>query len=169
MNRFIIYIGMACTLLLSAQYSIGFSIEHELLKQQPDYARIMAIVAQQKATEIYIKNCPLIAYITLKLVRKRSSHEAEKLYALLKALLQKKYAVNAQDTNGYSPLMYAAWYGNFEISELLCIYSADATLLSADHKTALQLAQEGRKSARSPAEHAEYTQIIDLLVKQLRR
>lgn len=48
--------------------------------------------------------------------------------------------VNAQTTDGMTPLMWAAQFGNLEITEMLIRFNADASLKDIDGKTALNYA-----------------------------
>lgn len=61
--------------------------------------------------------------------------------ALIKRLLEKGAAVNAQNRTGETALMYAAWRGYLEIVQLLLVHHADVTLKNRQGDTALTLAE----------------------------
>ncbi len=61
-------------------------------------------------------------------------------YGVLK-LLEKGANVNVKDENGYAPLMWAAFYGNTTIVQILIDRGADLDLKTKSGGTALKLAE----------------------------
>jgi len=61
---------------------------------------------------------------------------------ILNLLLDAGADVNIPDKLGYTPLMKAAYYGNYDIVSGLVNHDADLTRVDKDGKTALDFARE---------------------------
>lgn len=143
----------------SALYASS-SLTDEIQEKKPRHEYVLQLLAHGANPNATVNGCPLIIYITMKLVRKKTA-DAAKWYQFLQTLLTYKARVDEKDTNLYTALMYAAYYGHYDAVQLLLSYNAHAHY-NVHGKTPLSLAQEGRASA-SEGKQKEYTKIIQLL------
>lgn len=93
----------------------------------------------EKNTKQSQQNPPEKTYTTNDLFKAISNSDA----ALVKKILAQGISPNIRDKNGSTPLMYAAYYGNLEICQILLAHGADVNARSAVGGTALGAAKEG--------------------------
>lgn len=73
--------------------------------------------------------------------------------------------VNAQTTNGMTPLMWAAQFGKLEITEMLIQFGANISLKDIEEKNALNYANLYSPQNYSGAINVRHQEVIELLRK----
>jgi ankyrin repeat protein len=139
--------------------SLASAIQERTLRSE----YILELLSHGANSNIKIDGAPLVVYVTMKLVRRKTADE-QKWYAILTSLLNHITNVDDLDTNGYTALMYAAYYGHYDAVGLLLAHNAQAGFYNAYGKSPLTLAQDGRASALTQDQKNRYTQIITLLL-----
>lgn len=129
-----------------------------------DNEYVLQLLSHGANPNITVNGCPLIIYVTMKLVRKKTADE-EKWYEILKTLLAHRAHVDELDTNSYTALMYAAYYGHYEAVALLLAHHANSSFSNEYGKSPVSVAQDGRASALTDEQKKRYTKIIALLTK----
>ena len=131
-------------------------------EKTPRHEYILQLISHGANPNITVNGCPLIIYVTMKLVRKKTADDA-KWYQLLETLLTHKAKVDDLDTNRYTALMYAAYYGHYDAVALLLAHHAHAGFCNAYGKSPITEAQDGRAFALNEKQKEQYTKIIALL------
>lgn len=155
----ILLLGLALPSLVA---TAGSDLANAMQEEAPRHEYILQLLSHGANPNITVNGCPLIIYVTMKLVRKKTADET-KWYELLKTLLNHRAHVDELDTNYYTALMYAAYYGHYEAVSLLLCHNAQADFCNAHNKTAVSVAQEGRASSLTDEQKERYTKIIALL------
>lgn len=147
---------------LSLQIAATPDLTNAVQEKTPRHEYILQLLSHGANPNVTINGCPLIIYVTMKLVRKKTADSA-KWYQLLETLIRHKVSIDELDTNYYTALMYAAYYGHYETVALLLTHNAQATYCNDYGNTPISLAQEGRASALTQEQKERYTKIIALL------
>jgi len=129
---------------------------------EPTPAEILQFLALPNSNpNKIVGQSPLIIYATMKVVRNRTADEAQ-WYEVLKTLLRKRVSVDERDTNDYTALMYAAYYGHAESVLLLLSHNAQADFSNRYGNSPISVAYEGAKLA-TQKQKSEYDKIIKTL------
>lgn len=156
------YFYSAGFILLMTLKLSGSNLVNAMQEETPRHEYLLQLISHGANPNISIQGCPLIIYVTMKLVRRKTADE-QKWHALLETLLKHKAHVDELDTNYYTALMYAAYYGHHDAVLLLLKYHAQADFCNIYGKTPLTIAQEGRGSALTQEQKERYNSIIALL------
>lgn len=129
---------------------------------------IIQLLSHGANPNIMINGCPLIIYVTMKIVRKKTPDEA-KWYEILETLLKHRAIVDNLDTNSYTALMYAAYYGHYDAVALLLNYNAQAGFTNAYGESPVIAAHKGHDSAPTERQKQQYRNIIALLTRYVNK
>lgn len=149
---------------LSAHASDSASLQSAIQERTLRSEYILQLLSHGTNSNIKIDGAPLVVYVTMKLVRRKTADE-HKWYAILSSLLNHTTNVDDLDTNSYTALMYAAYYGHYNAVTLLLAHNAQAGFYNAYGRSPITVAQDGRASALTDEQKNRYAQIIALLTK----
>jgi len=168
MKRFFTITGILSLALLSlanastAMRASTLDLEREVQEQAPRHDYILQLLAHGSNPNITVNGCPLVIYVTMKLVRKKTTDHA-KWFEVLRTLLKKKAHVDELDTNYHTALMYAAYYGHYDAAALLLSHHAKADFCNERGESPISQAHAGHKLALTETEKQRYVKIIALL------
>jgi ankyrin repeat protein len=134
----------------------------EIQEKAPRHDLMMRMLASGVNPNMTINGCPLIIYVTMKLVRKKTADEAQ-WFAMLSAILKMRAHVDELDTNLHTALMYASYYGHDQAVKLLLKHHAQAGFLNDRGESPISKAHDGFNSALTENQKKRYKEIIALL------
>lgn len=134
----------------------------EIQERAPRHDLMMRMLASGINPNMTINGCPLIIYVTMKVVRKKTADEAQ-WYAMLSAILKMRAHVDELDTNLHTALMYASYYGHDQAVKLLLNHHAQAGFCNDRGESPISKAHDGYNSALTENQKKRYKEIIALL------
>jgi ankyrin repeat protein len=134
----------------------------EIQEKAPRHDVMMRMLASGLNPNMTINGCPLIIYVTMKLVRKKTVDEAQ-WYAMLSTILKMRAHVDELDTNLHTALMYASYYGHDQAVKLLLNHQAQAGFCNDRGESPISKAHDGYNSAFTETQKKRYKEIIALL------
>ena len=134
----------------------------EIQEKAPRHDLMMRMLASGLNPNMTVNGCPLIIYVTMKLVRKKTADDAQ-WFTMLSAILNMRAHVDELDTNLHTALMYASYYGHDQAVKLLLNYHAQAGFMNDRGESPISKAHDGYKSALTENQEKRYKEIIALL------
>lgn len=134
----------------------------EIQEKAPRHDVMMRMLASGLNPNMTINGCPLIIYVTMKLVRKKTIDEAQ-WYAMLSTILKMRAHVDELDTNLHTALMYASYYGHTDAVKLLLSHHAKAGFCNDRGESPISKAHDGYNSSFTETQKKRYKEIIALL------
>lgn len=134
----------------------------EVQEKAPRHDLMMRMLASGLNPNITVNGCPLIIYVTMKLVRKKTADEAQ-WFNMLTTMLKMRASVDELDTNLHTALMYASYYGHDQAVKLLLNHHAQAGFCNDRGESPISKAHDGYNSALTENQKKRYKEIITLL------
>lgn len=146
----------------AAAQPMAANFAEEIQEKTPRHDLMMRMLASGVNPNMTINGCPLIIYVTMKLVRKKTADEAQ-WYTMLSTILKMRAHVDELDTNLHTALMYASYYGHDQAVKLLLNHHAQAGFCNDRGESPISKAHDGYNSAFTETQKKRYKEIIALL------